>query len=92
MKFSYNWPGGFFYNMLKTVKIRVLGQRSKKDLDLLYQSLHVLIKTKANTNFLAIVFKTFLEILCSSIFTYLTLPLNRSMSTKGHLLNNFDST
>ena len=64
-------------------EVTVLGQRSKNDLDLLYLQ----IKTTEYINFPAKIFKTFLEILCISIFPYFTVLKKRSRPTQGHYLN-----
>ena len=39
MKFGYNWLSGFWGDVWKCQTMRVLSQRSKNDLDLLYSQI-----------------------------------------------------
>ena len=43
MKFGYNWPSGFSGNVWNYGNIRILGQRSKNNLDPLYSPIFVVL-------------------------------------------------
>ena len=89
-------PEGSTWNLVTTgcvafeemFKIVILQEfRAKGHIITMISSTSSLKKTLITT-FNTKIFKSFNEILCISIFPYLTLPYERSKSTQGHHLNN----